>query len=66
MDRFDILEAYYVFGMLWHGGQGCERYAYMGRALNAGYRPGLSAQHGKLTTSGARAVYRSLCVKAGV
>jgi hypothetical protein len=66
MDRFDILEAYYVFGMLWHGGQGCERYRYLGRVQRAGYRPGLSAQRGKLSTEGARAVYRNLCIKAGV
>jgi UPF0716 family protein affecting phage T7 exclusion len=66
MDRFDILEAYYVFGMLWHGGQGCEHYRNMCRALNAGYKPGSAASNGILSSEGARAVYRGLCIKAGV
>ena len=38
-DRFDILEAYYLFGSLYHGGQFTKEYAYMGRALNCGFKP---------------------------
>ena len=38
-DRFDILEAYYLFGSLYHGGQFTKKYAYMGRALNCGFKP---------------------------
>lgn len=66
MDRFDILEGYYVFGMLWHSGQFSETYRYLGRCSRAGYSPGLSAQQGKLTTEGSRAVYRALCLRHGV
>ena len=39
-DRYDILEAYYLFGSLYHGGQFTKEYAYMGRALNCGFKPG--------------------------
>jgi hypothetical protein len=39
-DRFDILSAYYLFGALHHGGQFTKEYAYMGRALTAGFKPG--------------------------
>lgn len=38
-DRFDIIEAYYLFGSLYHGGQFTKEYKYMGRCLNAGFKP---------------------------
>ena len=65
MDRFDICDAYYVFATLRHGGQFTREYAYLGRLVRMGYKPGLSAQQGKLTSEGARAVYRGLCMARG-
>jgi len=38
-DRFDICAAYYLFGSVYNNGQGSKEYAYMGRALNCGFRP---------------------------
>ena len=36
IDRFAILQAYYLFGSHYHGGQGTKEYAYMGRVLRCG------------------------------
>jgi hypothetical protein len=38
-DRFDICEAYYVFAMLWHGGQWSEEYRIFGRLDGLGFKP---------------------------
>lgn len=51
-DRFDILSAYYLFGMLYHGGQGTKEYAYMCRALNCGFGPGPNFGFKSLTDNG--------------
>lgn len=42
-DRFDICEAYYLYAMLYHGGQWSKEYAIFGRLHNMGItpRPGL-------------------------
>lgn len=58
-DRFDILSAYYLFGMLWHSGQWSREYAYMGRALNAGFRPSLNFGLESLSENG-RLIYEGL------
>jgi hypothetical protein len=65
MDRFDICDAFYVFGVLWHGGQGSKAYGYLSRLANMGYKPGHTVQKGKLESPGARAVYRELCRSHG-
>lgn len=38
-NRFDILEAYYLFGKNCHGGMFTKEYKYMGRAHNVGFKP---------------------------
>lgn len=38
-DRFDICEAYFMFAMLWHGGQSCPIYRIFGRLDRVGFRP---------------------------
>ena len=38
-DRFDICEAYYVFAMLWHGGQWSDEYATFGRLARLNFSP---------------------------
>ena len=38
-DRFDICEAYYVFAMLHHGGQGSKEYEIFGRLNRMGFKP---------------------------
>ena len=38
-DRFDICEAYYVFAMLWHGGQFSKEYEIFGRLERMKFRP---------------------------
>jgi hypothetical protein len=57
--RFDILSAYYLFGAEYHGGQFTKEYAYMGRALNAGFKPGLIFGYRSLSDNG-REIYDNL------
>lgn len=61
-DRFDILSAYYLFGMLYHGGQGTKEYAYTGRALNAGLQPATNFRYESLTENG-QEIYNELVAK---
>lgn len=58
-DRFDILSAYYLFGTLYHEGQGTKEYAYIGRALNAGFSPGPLFSFTSLTDNG-KEIYHNL------
>lgn len=51
-DRFDILSAYYLFGMLYHEGQGSKVYGYTSRVLQAGFRPGPFFDRHSLTENG--------------
>jgi hypothetical protein len=58
-NRFDILSAYYLFGSDYHSGQWSKEYAYMGRAMNAGFSPG--AMFGLISLSeNAREIYDAL------
>lgn len=61
-DRFDILSAYYLFGMNYHGGQFTKEYAYMGRAMNAGFSPGPTFSEKGLSDNG-QAIYNNLVAK---
>lgn len=65
-DRFDVLNAYYVFATLHHSGQGSAVYGYLGRLARMGYKPGLQAQKCRLLDPGARRVYRDLCIAHNV
>jgi len=38
-DRFDICAAYYVFAMLYHGGQWSKEYEIFGRLDRIGFKP---------------------------
>jgi hypothetical protein len=58
-DRFDILSAYYLFGINYHSGQFSKAYAYMGRAMRAGYKPGTNETARGLNEN-ALAIYKSL------
>lgn len=58
-NRFDICEAYYLFGMENHSGQFSKEYAYMGRASNCGFKPGASLSYESLSDNG-KAIYDSL------
>jgi len=58
-NRFDILSAYYLYGSLNHRGQFSKEYAYMGRALKAGFKPGLMFSYDSLTDNGKR-IYQNL------
>lgn len=58
-DRFDILSAYYVYGTDYHTGQFSKEYAYIGRALNAGFKPGASISYGSLSENG-KEIYDNL------
>ena len=60
--KFDILSAYYLYGMYFHSGQGSKEYAYMGRATNAGFKPGLSFSYQSLSDNG-KAIYDNLVEK---
>ena len=58
-DRFDILSAYYLYGSTYNNGQGSKEYAYMGRALNAGFNPSPIFSLDSLSDNG-RAIYQQL------
>jgi hypothetical protein len=38
-NRHDICEAYYLFGSLYHSGQGSKEYGYLSRLSKIGFRP---------------------------
>lgn len=61
-DKFDILSAYYLYGSLYHTGQFSKEYAYMGRATNAGFKPGLLFSYKSLSDNG-KAIYNNLVEK---
>lgn len=61
-DRFDILSAYYLFGSLYHGGQWTDEYAYMGRAMNCGFKPGPNFRFESLTENGQK-IYNDLVAR---
>jgi hypothetical protein len=61
-DRFDILSAYYLFGSLYHGGQFTKEYAYIGRALKCGFKPGPSFDYQFLSDNG-QAIFGALVGK---
>lgn len=63
-DRFDICEAYYLYGRDYHGGQFSKEYAYMGRATNAGFRPGANLSVRSLSENG-RDIYNELVCRGG-
>ena len=41
-DRFDIIEAYYLYARQYHKGQWSKEYKIFGRIANLGFTPGLS------------------------
>ena len=61
-DRFDILEAYWLFGSEYHSGQFSKEYAYMGRAKNLGFSPGLMLSYKSLSDNG-KEIYNKLVAK---
>lgn len=63
--RMDVCDAYYVFSVLFHTGQGSYLYGVLSRLQRMGYRPGLSAEHCRLTSEGARIVFRALATRHG-
>lgn len=38
-DRFDIVEAWYLYAVLWHGGQSSKEYKILGRLSRMKFRP---------------------------
>ncbi|VVB55201.1 Uncharacterised protein [uncultured archaeon] len=44
LDRSAICDAYYMFASLYHAGQFSKEYAYFGRLIKLGYKPGLGVQ----------------------
>lgn len=58
-NKLDICAAYYLYGSMYHMGQGSKEYAYIGRALNCGFKPGHSFSYGSLSENG-KAIYRGL------
>jgi len=62
-DRFDICEAYYLFGAEYHSGQGSREYAYMGRCLNAGFKPGIRFENRDSLTDNGKEIYDALVEK---
>ncbi len=61
-NRFDILSAYYLYSIDYHGGQFTKEYAYAWRAIKAGFKPSLLFDYSRLTDNG-REIYSSLVSK---
>jgi hypothetical protein len=59
-DRFDICSAYYLFGMEYHSGQWSREYAYTGRALNCGFRPGAMFRDRNSLSENGKEIYDAL------
>ena len=59
-DRFDIVEAHYLFCRDWHGGQWSDLYARMCR-ISKYFTPGLYLEYESLTENG-QAIYDKLVV----
>jgi hypothetical protein len=58
-NRFDILEAYYLYATEHHSGQYSREYAYMSRAEKLGFRPSATYSYESLTENG-KAIYDNL------
>ena len=63
-DRFDIIEAWYLYSRHYHGGQFTDLYAVTGRIHNLGFSPGLSLrtydEPEKALNENGQAIYYSL------
>ncbi len=62
-DRFDICEAYFVYAMLWHGGQFTKDYAIFGRLAKIGFRARPSLCDETDLEENAREIYDALVEK---
>lgn len=63
-NRFDICEAYYVFAMLYHTGQGSKEYAIFGRLRKLGFSPGLYLCSKEGLTENGLEIYRKLVAQS--
>ncbi len=63
IDRFDVLEAYYLFATLHHGGQGSPEYKIFGRLHKLGFKPRPSLRKPEDLTPEGRAVYDELVAR---
>lgn len=63
IDRFDVLEAYYLFATLHHGGQGSPEYKIFGRLHKLGFKPRPSLRRPEDLTPEGRAVYDELVAR---
>ncbi len=64
-NRFDILQAYYLYGSEYHSGQGSKEYAYIGRVLNTGFQPGAWGMSYDSLSDNGKAIYDNLVAKRG-
>ena len=60
-DRFDIVEAYYLFFVHYHGGQDSEKYARLSK-MNNYFRPAMGLGVDSLTENGLE-IYNNLIEK---
>lgn len=60
-DRFDIVEAYYVFFVNYHEGQWSEKYRRQCK-MHSYFKPGLSVQNGELEGNSLE-IYENLVLK---
>ena len=65
-NRFDICEAWYVFAMLWHGGQFTDDYEIFGRLERMGFKPRPSLSDESDLTDNGRWIYQDLVTARGV
>lgn len=59
-DRFDICQAYYVFFVSHHEGQGSKKYARLSR-LTEYFSPGIGFRDYADLTENGQAIYKQLC-----
>ena len=60
-DRFDIVEAYYVFFSLWHTGQYSTKYIRLSKIMSY-FKPRPKLSYYTLTENG-RAIYNNLVIR---
>lgn len=51
-DRWDVCEAYYLFGVLFHSGQGSKEYLMLSRLSRLGFRPRKGLEPSTLSENG--------------
>jgi hypothetical protein len=64
-NRLDVCEAWYMFAMLYHEGQGSDDYRTFGRLHNIGFKPGMGLNRPENLSENGRAIFDNLIESRG-